>query len=31
MTDGLAVLGAWLGFGVLLLALAFTVLRGDRR
>jgi hypothetical protein len=30
MTDGLALLAAWCGFGLLLAALAFVVLRGDR-
>jgi len=30
MTDGLAVLAAWCGFGALLACLAFVVLRGDR-
>jgi len=31
MTIGLAVLAAWCEFGLLLVLLAFVVLRGDRR
>jgi hypothetical protein len=31
MTDGLALLAAWCEFGLLLAALAFVVLRGDRK
>jgi hypothetical protein len=31
VTDGLAVLAAWVMFGVLLAALAFVVLRGGER
>jgi hypothetical protein len=31
VTDGLALLAAWAGFGLLLGLLAFVVLRGDRK